>query len=240
MSWYSEWFDSPYYHVLYSRHNENEASRFISRLAGYLEIRPGDRVLDLACGRGRHSLSLCRIGADTTGIDLSPNNIAAARKLARRGLSFAVHDMREVLEPNAFHYVLNLFTSFGYFEDAGNIQVVQSAAADLRKGGVLLIDFMNTPRVLTHLVSAQTVEVEGIAFRITKRVEEGVIIKTIDFKADGKEHHFEERVRALDCLDFMRYFHKSGLRLQEILGNYELDAYDEHRSDRMILIAKKD
>ena len=240
MAWFSDWFNSPYYHILYGNHNREEAEAFITNLWHWLHIQPGDTVLDLACGRGRHSVFLSKLGARTTGIDLSPNNIAAASPNECERLHFAVHDMRQVYKPEAFQFVLNLFTSFGYFSpDYENQQVIEAAAADLQPGGLLLIDFMNTPLVLNNLSAGDSKEAGGILFRITRRLEADTLIKTISFTAEGRDYCFEERVKALTLPDFERYFNAAGLHLTALAGNYNLSPYLPETSPRLIMQARK-
>ncbi|MFB6258319.1 MAG: cyclopropane-fatty-acyl-phospholipid synthase family protein, partial [Flavobacteriales bacterium] len=68
--WYETWFDSPYYHILYKDRDEEEAAFFVDRLMERLRAEKGDRILDLACGKGRHAVQLHRKGFDVTGVDL--------------------------------------------------------------------------------------------------------------------------------------------------------------------------
>ena len=116
-SWYEEWFDSPYYHLLYQDRDEDEAQLFIHALAHKLRIPPEAKILDAACGKGRHSKTLAKYGFRVTGIDLSANNIAAARKYeCANALHFEVwRYAARFYRENEFDYVLNLFSSFGYF-----------------------------------------------------------------------------------------------------------------------------
>src|SRR5690606_8758177 len=113
--WFKDWFNSPYYHLLYNHRDENEAIFFLDNLIAKLQPKPDARILDLACGRGRHAVYLRTKGFDVTGVDLSPENIRLAATTAGERLHFYVHDMRYLLLSNYFDLVLNLFTSFGYF-----------------------------------------------------------------------------------------------------------------------------
>ncbi|HXB90869.1 MAG TPA: methyltransferase domain-containing protein, partial [Puia sp.] len=114
-AWYREWFDSPYYHKLYFERNDQEAAGFIARLLSVLNPGPGSRMLDVACGRGRHSRILAGYGYDVTGIDLAPRSIAFARQYETEHLHFYQHDMRSIFFINYFDMAFNFFTSFGYF-----------------------------------------------------------------------------------------------------------------------------
>ena len=111
-AWYQDWFNSPYYHLLYQHRDEQEAAEFIDRLMGYLHPREGSRMLDVACGKGRHAVQLARYGFEVTGIDLSEESIAFAKKTETPNLQFFRHDMRQPFYINYFHYAFNFFTSF--------------------------------------------------------------------------------------------------------------------------------
>ena len=124
--WYTSWFNSPYYHILYKDRDYTEAGRFMDKLTADLQLEKGSKILDLACGKGRHSIYLSELGYDVTGADLSPKNIEAAKKYERPGLRFVIHDMcLPFLEK--FDAIFNLFTSFGYFESPNdNLRAIRT------------------------------------------------------------------------------------------------------------------
>ncbi|MCP2043050.1 bifunctional 2-polyprenyl-6-hydroxyphenol methylase/3-demethylubiquinol 3-O-methyltransferase UbiG [Pontibacter sp. HSC-36F09] len=238
--WFSTWFDSPYYHILYSNRDDHDARLFMDNLLAYLHPKPQHKILDLACGKGRHSLYLNELGYDVTGIDLSEKSIDYARQYENERLHFDVHDMREVYKPESFDFVLNLFTSFGYFEsETENVVSLKAAATNLKHGGKLVIDFMNTDRTVERLVSHEQKEVQGILFDISRKVEHDFIVKTIHFEDKGREYCFEERVRALRQENFMEYFRIAQLRLAEVFGDYKLQPFDPEKSERIIFVLKK-
>ncbi len=111
--WFENWFDSPYYHVLYKHRDFSEAELFIDKLIKYFNPNSNSRFLDLGCGKGRHSIYLNKKGYNAVGIDLSEENIAGASQFENENLKFCVEDMRNMDRTNQFDYVLNLFTSFG-------------------------------------------------------------------------------------------------------------------------------
>ena len=142
--WFTEWFDTPFYHQLYKSRNYAEAPFFIDNLEKTLHFKQSDAFLDLACGKGRHSIYLNSKGYDVTGIDLSQNNIEAANQSQNKHLHFFVHDMRETFRPNSFDFVLNLFTSFGYFEDNyDNFRAIKAISENLKSGGKLVLDYIH-------------------------------------------------------------------------------------------------
>ena len=202
--WFAEWFDTHYYHLLY-RNRDNEAAKlFITRLLGELTLDENASVLDLACGKGRHSRTLAEQGFRIVGADLSSNSIEAARLNAPKNAEFIVHDMREVIPNQSFDAIFNLFTSFGYFDSMEeNAKVVAAIHTMLKPNGFLVIDFMNTQRIIEGLVAKEVKESSGIHFHIERKVEGEHIVKTIAFEDKGRNFQYEERVQhihlALHC-----------------------------------------
>ncbi|TDO24751.1 class I SAM-dependent methyltransferase [Pedobacter duraquae] len=238
--WFQYWFNSPYYHILYSQRNDEEAEFLIDNLSAYLKPGPDSRILDIACGRGRHSVYLNKKGYDVTGIDLSEQSIRYAKQFEQKHLHFFVHDMRKLAFINYFDIALNLFTSFGYFEtEKDHVNALKSFRKGLKADGSLVIDYFNTQKILKNLNPQEIKTMEGIEFHIHKFVSEGKIIKRINFEHKHKAYAFEERVQAFTFADFERMLTKAGLEITATFGNYKLDSYDEASSDRLILVCKK-
>ena len=172
--WFENWFDSPYYHILYKHRDDNEARYFIDNLCTFLKHSEKSSLLDLGCGKGRHSIYLSEKGFDTTGVDLSKQSIAHAMNFEKENLSFFVHDMRLPFRINYFDVVMNLFTSFGYFESENdNIKTLHSVASSLKKGGHLIIDFLNAEKSEMELVPLEFKYADNIQFKISKKIENG-------------------------------------------------------------------
>ena len=238
--WFECWFDSPYYHVLYQNRDFSEAEGFIDNLINLLEPTRKDRFLDLGCGKGRHSIYLNKKGFDVTGIDLSEKSIACAKTQENKMLHFYKHDMRKIFRTNYYNVVVNLFTSFGYFEqDREDNAVINAISKALKPNGTVVLDFMNSKKITSLLPFQETKIVEGIEFRINKVVENNFIVKRIQFKDKGKDYHFEERVKVLTLSDFEKYFGANKLKIVHLRGNYKLEEFDEKSSERLIIIAKK-
>lgn len=238
--WFTTWFNSPYYHILYKHRDYAEAQKLIDQLALALHFQPQQRFLDLACGKGRHALYLHQKGFEVVGIDLSEESIRYARQFEEQGLAFYTHDMREVFRPQGFDFVLNLFTSFGYFDShAENLQALDASAANLKAQGRLVIDFLNPHTTIRRLVAEEQQHIEGITFYIKRYLEEDFIVKDIRFEAEGTWQHFQERVRAITYQDFLTYFEEAQLQVCEVWGNYALQSFEEETSDRMIFVLEK-
>ncbi len=240
MTWFESWFDSSYYHILYKNRDDNEAKLFIEKLAKHLNVSKNHKILDLACGKGRHSIFLNSLGFDVLGVDLSENSIAYAKQYENEKLRFQTHDMREVVAEGEFDFVLNLFTSFGYFEiDADNEKTISAIASDLKPAGTVVIDFFNAYKVVNHLVAYDRKTIDGITFEIRKRFENGYILKNISFSDQGKDFAFIEKVQALTLDQFQQLLSNAGLAIRNTFGNYLLDNYQKESSDRLILVAEK-
>lgn len=234
--WYASWFNTPYYHLLYKNRDDSEAEKFMDTLTQHLSIQTTETILDLACGKGRHSKHLNDLGYEVTGVDLSKNSIASAKAYENERLRFDVHDMTKPYSQQ-FDFVFNLFTSFGYFEnEEDNLNTINAVKANLKPNGIGVIDFFNTPQVIANLVKEEVKVVEHVTFHIKRYVENGFVVKQIDFEDEGQSFSFKEKVKALTLADFETYFEQAGLTLLEIFGDYNLSKYHEKNSSRLILI----
>jgi SAM-dependent methyltransferase len=238
--WFAEWFDTPFYHILYKSRGNNEAQRFIDNLSEKLQFRKDWQFGDMACGKGRHAIYLNSKGFDVVGLDLSPNNIWHAQASENETLQFHEHDIREIFRPEFFDVMLNLFTSFGYFEkQEENQRAVSAMAQSIKPNGLLVLDYMNSRKAIEGFNSHYQKTVDGILFDINKRIEFGYIFKNISFENEGQPHQYEERVKLLFLEDFKHFFEAAGLTLTAVYGDYELRPYQDLISDRMIMVCKK-
>jgi SAM-dependent methyltransferase len=237
-SWFASWFDTPYYHILYKDRDYEEAQQFMDNLTHYLNLPEEAKILDLACGKGRHSIYLNSLGFDVTGSDLSENSIKEASKDANDTLHFKVHDMRDSFEEK-YDAIFNLFTSFGYFEnDADNLKTLISIKESLTEYGFAVIDFMNVDFVIDNLVPTEIKTVEGIDFHIKRYVKDNHIFKEIDFEDNGEKFHFTEKVQALRLADFEAMMEEAGIFLLDVFGDYKLRTFYKNQSERLIMIFK--
>ncbi len=237
-AWYASWFDTPYYHILYKERDQDEAQLFIDNLIQYLNLDEDSRVLDLACGKGRHAIYLNSLGYDVIGADLSENSINAAKEFENDKLHFYVHDMREPWQEK-FDAIFNLFTSFGYFcEQEDNVKTLKALHNSLSEFGLGVIDFMNVKKVMNNLIAEEVKTIEGIEFHIRRRHEDGFIYKDISFFADGENHQYTEKVKALTLEDFEKMMAENDIYLLDVFGDYKLRKFVENDSDRLIMIFK--
>ncbi|MGH7541677.1 MAG: class I SAM-dependent methyltransferase [Gemmatimonadota bacterium] len=222
--WFREWFGEPYL-ALYPHRDEEEAAAGVRLFREHADPGAGARVLDLACGAGRHLRHLVAAGYDAVGVDLSPTQLAEAR--ARAGLAgrLARGDMRDLpFGDGRFLAVVNFFTSFGYFatpeEDA---RVVGEIARVLAPGGRFLIDYLNAARVRERLVRRNETETEGRRVVQTRWLDGEHVIKRIEIHppGEGRPDTYFERVRLYEPDLLVALLAAHGLSLAERYGDYD-------------------
>ncbi|MGD8427950.1 MAG: class I SAM-dependent methyltransferase [Balneolaceae bacterium] len=243
MNWFEEWFDSPLYEKLYANRDEAEAARLVELLEETLPINGCSKILDLGCGRGRHAINLCKKGYNVTGIDLSEEAIATAREKARDlkldNIRFEVRDMRNPL-PETYDAIVNLFTTFGYFEeDSENAGVLESVKQMLKPGGIFVLDYLNAEKVKKTYVPAENGEFHGIHYEIKRYISDNSIHKDIEFsgKKIGGTKKYSERVKLYDCHWFKRKMANHDLIIDHIYGDYEGHDFDPNTSSRLLIIS---
>lgn len=242
VSWFKDWFNSPYYHNLYFKRDESEAAAFIDKLVTYLGPKPGSRMLDVACGRGRHSIQLAAKGFDVTGIDLSEDSIRYALQFEKENLHFYQHDMRLPFRINYYDYAFNFFTSFGYFKtQRENDNAIRTIAQSLHEHGVFVMDYLNVHYAEDHLVHKAEKEIEGINYFITRWFDEYHFYKKIVVEDESLEEplEFTEKVAKFSVGDFTEMFSFQGMQIREVFGDYDFGKYDLRKSPRLIMIVEK-
>jgi SAM-dependent methyltransferase len=234
--WYTTWFDTPYYHILYKNRDDKEAHEFMNELTSFISLNPESHILDVACGRGRHAVYLNKMGYSVIGIDLSESSINYAKQFENNNLKFIKHDMCKPLG-RQFDAVFNLFTSFGYFEkEVENINAIKAMNANMADNAYGVIDFLNIHYTKENLKPYEEKTIDGIVFKIEKWIENGYLFKQISFKADNQEHQYTERLKCLDYKLFKSYLSEAGLKIKHVFGDYNLEAFDFQQSERLILI----
>lgn len=236
--WFAEWFNSPYYHMLYHHRSADEACRFVEALQQKLQLAQSSTVLELACGKGRHAKAFASLGMDVCGVDLSPESIAEAAREEAGNLHFYVHDMRKPFRHRYFDLVTNLFTSFGYFRsEHDHVLAARSIAGALKPGGNFVIDFVNRAPAIRHNAAhaEEIIEREGVRFLIHRSSNHTHLLKDIRIENGATRLHYTERVHHFSLEDLKQLFLSQGLTLWDSAGTYDLLPYDANNSPRMIL-----
>jgi SAM-dependent methyltransferase len=241
-AWYEESFGQDYL-LVYKHRDMQGAQAEVKRMVDWLELPPGSAIFDLCCGMGRHSVALANEGYKVTGMDLSKVLLEQAVKLDGSGrITWLEGDMRSIPTDGPFDAVVNLFTSFGYFdEEAENAKVLSGMARILKPGGRFIIDFLNAAYVEKHLVPHSERMDEGIRIDESRSIEDGFVRKRIVLSEPGKpDRHYLEQVRLYGLEDFERLMAGTGLVINRVYGHYDGSAYEADTSLRLIFVGSKE
>lgn len=240
--WYKDWFNSPYYHKLYFERDEKEAQNFILKLLEHLKPAKESRLLDIACGKGRHSRFLAQQGYDVTGIDLSLDSITYAKQYENDRLHFYQHDMRLPAWINYFDYAFNFFTSFGYFKTRReHDDAISTIVKGLKNSGIVLIDYLNVHYTEEHLVHNEIKTIGDTQYEIHRWMDESHFYKKIIITNPSLDHllQFVEKVAKLSPGDFTDMLSFQGMQVTDIFGDYQLNKYNVRNTPRLIVLARK-
>ncbi|PQJ33708.1 SAM-dependent methyltransferase [Salinibacter sp. 10B] len=242
MTWYEGWFDSAAYDLVYDHRDETEAEQLIDLIERDIAPAPAAHILDVGCGRGRHSRILARRGYTVTGIDLSEEAITEARARAQAenlDVMFERGDMRDPYCDGCMDGVVNLFTTFGYFAtDAENQRALAAMTQAVRPDGWFLQDFLNAPHVAENIVPTTTRTVKGVDIEQHRWIEDDRIKKEITLHHNGSTKTYHESVRLYTLDDLQDMYASVGLTLVDTYGNYD-GAPHTPKSPRLLLYARK-
>ncbi len=239
MAWYTEWFGTRYYKLLYGHRDEDDARAWANAILLRSGCGPGAELLDMGCGRGRHARWFAANGLKVTGIDLSTESIQEARSECPDA-TFTVHDMRTTFAQGRFDLVVCLFTSLGYSADRSDDQrAVDAAARALKPGGLFVLDLLNGAIVRRELVQEDCQMESEVRFSLQRRVEGDTIIKDIHVDDHGCSHRFTERVHAWTVDEVRAMVGRSGLSVEAVTDGPEPAPFDPQVSDRIVVWARK-
>ena len=242
--WFEDWFESDEYLTVYSKRNDEEAGKMVSLILNNISLPAGASVLDLACGAGRHSILFAAKGFKVTAVDLSSKllTLAIARaKELKLEMDFFKEDLRKFTNDKQFNLVLNLFTSFGYFDsDEENLKLLSLAYNQLAPGGYFVFDYLNKVNLERTIVHNSTNHFNDIKIEQNRKIENKRIVKDIVFKyPDGNTKHFKESVRLYNPDYLLFKFKELGFTVEKVFGSYEGKSFDFNNSQRLILVCKK-
>lgn len=238
--WFASWFDSPFYRELYAHRSGEEARAFILRLIEKLNLPAYSSVLDVCCGNGRHSEVFSEKSYSVVGIDISEKSLEEAKARNLKNTKFRNADARNFELHERFDCVLNLFTSFGYFETTEeHIEMLQGIYEHLNDNGVFVFDFFNANKVRTQGEEDRKVTKDGADFHILKEIKDNRIIKHIRIQKESARMDFQESVALYSKEQLVEMFEVIGFKDINTYGDYELGSFDLANSDRCIIICSK-
>jgi ubiquinone/menaquinone biosynthesis C-methylase UbiE len=254
--WYEMLFERDWYDILapggpdssqeelaaYNDQTEAEVD-FISKTLG---LPKAATLLDLCCGWGRHTIRLAQRELEVTGVDVSPYHIELAETAAKEAgarVRLRQGDMREIpCDAAVFDAVINMFTAFGYFDEAGNQQVLDEVARVLKPKGKFLIDTMSRDRLMSIFQASEWHEDNAGRLQLQKRRWDPrsgrVYVEWIIVSPDGtrKTHRHDERIYTLQELEVL--LNRAGLEIVDAFGGFDGRPFD-HAHRRMIVLAEK-
>ncbi len=252
-SWFKKWFGTKDYLELYKHRNSSDASKIAGLITHTLKLPKGSKVLDVACGNGRHSLIFAAKGYDVLGIDLSAFLIGEANKKLRTDyrkqkdhLRFEIRDMRNITHINEFDLAVNLFSSFGYFEkDSENFKVFESIARALKPGGYFFFDYLNETTLKKNIVPFDIQVRNHNAIVQVREIRDNAVYKTIYIIRNNPKGNkpvideFYEMIKLYSLAEFTKVLSKYGLKVIKSFGDYSGKKYNKNSSERLIILARK-
>ncbi|MBN1220135.1 MAG: class I SAM-dependent methyltransferase [Anaerolineae bacterium] len=207
-----------------------------------LELDSPMKILDLACGFGRHANRLAALGHSITGVDFMPGFLELARQQATQmGLQvdYRQGDMRQLSFMEEFDRVVLLFTSFGYFDDDENVQVLESVARALKPGGLLGFDIPNRDVVVKDLPSCHVVDKDGdlMINRLSFDALTGRFHNRRIVIRDGIRKDKPFSIRLYNATEIRDLLKRVCLEIHKILGNGGQPLSAD--SSRMVVVARK-
>ncbi|MBA4251374.1 MAG: hypothetical protein C0425_08915 [Chlorobiaceae bacterium] len=240
--WFYEWFESEDYLKVYNHRNELDAKKLFDLIIKKISVGSNVDVLDIACGAGRHSILFSKNGFKVTGVDLSDNLLRNAKKKSSElnlKIEFIKSDIRNLDLKKKFDVILNLFTSFGYFEnDAENFSLFEKVKFHLNPKSYFIFDYFNAQYVIDNLVPYSKDEFDDISVEQFRKIEKNKVVKEIRINSSQGEKVYFESVKLYSPTLLIEELKKNGFEIFELCGNYFGDIFDEKYSDRFIAFCK--
>lgn len=223
MEWWQGFFDETTGQIMFTEEAWQRAEQSCDALVSLLGLQPGAKILDLACGPGRFALPLARRGFHVVGLDMSEVYLAQARaKAQEQGLQIQLiqGDMRSIPCENEFDAVINLFTSFGYFEkEEEHLQVLKEVRKCLKPGGRFLLEFQNRDWLIRHFQARDWREYKDFIVLEERKLDlerNRLEARWIMLKSTERKE-YSLSLRLFTLAELLRLFAQAGLK---VLGYY--------------------
>jgi 2-polyprenyl-3-methyl-5-hydroxy-6-metoxy-1,4-benzoquinol methylase len=222
---------------------DERTEKEVLTLVRLLALDQPKKILDLACGFGRHTNRLAVMGNTMTGVDITPGFLEIARQEAiQKGVNvcYQQNDMRYISFDSEFNCVLILFTAFGYFSDEENLRVLINARKALLPGGLLIFDSQNRDTFLKRMQPTIVVENEGnlMIDRISFDSVQGRLYNRRIVIRDGIRNDKPYFIRLYNPNEIQGLITQAGLILEHIYGGWEMQELTPE-TNRVVVIARK-
>ncbi len=241
--WFKDWFSSEEYLSVYQHRNHEDAQKLLELIIRETKLSKDASILDAACGAGRHCINLALWGFNVTGFDLSKSLLKKAKSdaaLQKIEIDLFCADIRKIYLCKKFDLILNLFTSFGYFNnDEENFCFVRTAYNLLNKNCYYVLDYLNANFVINNLVPETIKEAKNKKIVELRRIENGRVVKEITIQNGAKKNSYLESVQLYSKEKIIAEFEKIGFNFDKLFGDYEGSVFNENKSPRLILFFKR-
>ena len=231
----------------------------VNFLISKLNLKPGTKLLDVACGYGRHAIPLAQKGIEVTGFDYSKKFINLARQqkqqLKLKNVNFVHGDMRQLSYKNQFDVAINMFTSFSYFaNEAENLKVLQNIYRSLKPRGQFLIDYVNSARVISSIISKGKFNKKTELWELQKKDKQsnGLVVTTkheLDlvnmrsymsrfWKEKGRQKSYWTDMRLYSYPELKALLDQAGFKVKQTWGGFKGGKLTQE-SSRVIMLASK-
>ncbi|MBN2571548.1 MAG: class I SAM-dependent methyltransferase [Ignavibacteriales bacterium] len=241
--WFIDWFNSDEYLKVYQHRDDKDAKDLVDLILRNISIPNNSKILDSSCGAGRHSILLAKKGYSVTAFDLSKKLLKVARQKAKEQnvkINFLNADIRNIYFKTKFELILNLFTSFGYFDnDDENFAFIKKSYELLNPNGYLILDYFNTEYLKKNIKQETHKKVQDIEIIELREIIADRIFKRIKiYRQDRLFKEFYESVK-LYSYDILKQVFKSvGYREYLKFGDYSCNPYNSN-SERLIILFQK-
>jgi len=247
--WFKDWFASDQYLNVYKHRDESDAIKLLTLISQHISIPKDKLILDAACGAGRYTNLLLKSGYKAIGFDLSLPLLKKAKldleqsdqkDVVKENVYFRT-DIRSVGLKKKFILILNVFTSFGYFNtDNENFRFIRDSVNFLRSDGYFVFDYLNKHYVINNLVEHSEKQTEDYLVRETRSIKENKVVKEIELEKDNQTKQFVESVALYSDSDIQKVFEAAGYKLLNKFGDYEGSEFNEQESSRLIMVLKNE
>lgn len=241
--WYKDWFSSELYLHVYSHRNDDDAENLCKLILASTKLQRNAKILDAACGAGRHSNRFSLLGFDVVGFDLSKtllNNAVNSASQKKLNTKFFCSDIRNIPLKNKFDLIVNLFTSFGYFEsDEENFSFIKHAYSLLDEKGFYVLDYFNERTLRENLIAQSEKNVNGNKIIEKREISGNRVVKEITVLSEDQNLKFYESVKLYSKKEILEKSMSYGFSVHNIYGDYLGNDFDENASNRIIVVFQK-
>lgn len=243
--WWEDLFDDDFIRTM-DRPEQRAIQREVNFIEQCLGLEKGATILDLACGTGRHAVELSSRGYAVVGYDLSLNMLAFAAEEAQnrsQKLNFLQGDMREMAFDQVFDGVYSWSTSFGYFDDEKNFDVLLRMQRALRTGGVLVLDIINRDYIAPRQPSMVWFEGDGCVCMDEMQVDffsSRLKVKRTAMFDDGRSREIDYSMRLYNLHEIGKMMHDADFKVLEVTGHpAHPGVFFGSESPRLIIVAER-